>query len=232
MTFRGFPPAGMALLARLPTMDVGEFAAVRGDWQASLLDPARDLVDDLGACLTEQVSPGLVGDPKVNGSIAPINADLRFNPHGPRYKDHLLLRWWEGTPKKTAPTLFLRLDPGQIGFAAGVSFTSASCWRAAVGDNRAGDELRRLIDDVKQAVADVKQAVADVDIAGADLKRVPKPFPSDHPNADLLRHKAMFQLRWAEPLPAEVSTSDLTEFCAMRLVGLAGLHRWLVSELT
>ncbi|MGB0969724.1 MAG: DUF2461 family protein [Mycobacterium sp.] len=225
MTFTGFPPAGLALLARLPTLDVGEFAAVRDDWQALLLAPARDLVEELGACLTEQVSPGLVGSPKVNGSIAPINADVRFNPQGPRYKDHLLFRWWEGTPKKTAPTLFLRLDPDQIGFAAGVSFASVASWRAAVGDNRvAGEELRQLIDDVKRGGAEV-------DIAGADLKRVPKPFSSDHPNADLLRHKAMFQLRWAEPLPAQVSTGDLTEFCAARLSRLAGLHRWLVAEL-
>lgn len=226
MTFRGFPPEGLALLARLPTLDVGDFAAIRHAWQASLLDPARDLVDDLGACLTEQVSPGLTGSPKVNGSIAPINADLRFNPNGPRYKDHLLLRWWEGTPKKTAPTLFLRLDPDQIGFASGVSFVSTSCWRAAVGDSPAGGELRRLIDDIK-----LSDTGTDVDIAGADLKRVPKPFPPDHPRADLLRHKAMFQLRWAEPLPVEVSTGDLTEFCATRLVRLAGLHRWLVTEL-
>lgn len=225
MTFRGFPPAGMALLARLPSMDVDDFAAVRRDWQESLLDPARDLIGDLGACLNEEISPGLIGDPKVNGSIAPINNDLRFNPHGARYKDHLLLRWWEGTPKKTAPTLFVRIGTDQIGFASGASLASATRWRAAVDDNRTGDELRRLIDDIKNAVADV-------DIAGADLKRVPKPFPSDHPNANLLRHKAMFQLRWAEPLPTEASTSDLTEFCAIRLVRLAGLHRWLVSELT
>ena len=74
-------------------------------------------------------------------------------------------------------------------------------------------------------------AEADVDIAGADLKRVPKPFPSDHRSADLLRHKTMFQLRWAEPLPEEVTTGDLTEFCAARLLRLAGLHRWLVAEL-
>ena len=225
MTFRGFSSAGLSLLGRLPTLDAGEFAAVRDDWQALLLDPARDLVEELGARLTEEVSPALVGSPKVNGSIAPINADVRFNPQGPRYKDHLLFRWWEGTPKKTAPTVFLRLDPGQIGFAAGVSFASTDRWRSAVGDDRAaGEELHRLIDNLKRGGSEV-------DIAGADLKRVPKPYSSDHPNADLLRHKAMFQLRWAEPLPAEVSSGDLTEFCAARLGRLAGLHRWLVAEL-
>ena len=226
MTFGGFPQAGLELLARLPNLDTDGFAAARGDWQTYLLDPARDLVDDLGARLNEQVSPGLTASPKVNGSIAPINADLRFNPSGPRYKDHLLLRWWEGEPKKTAPTLFLRVDPGRIGFASGVSFASTATWRAAVSDSATGGQLRRLIDDVKRADGDVE-----VDLAGADLKRVPKPFPDDHLSADLLRHRAMFQLRWAEPLPIQVSTGDLTEFCAQRLARLAGLHRWLVAEL-
>ncbi len=224
MTFGGFAPAGLALLARLPTLDAAGFAAARSDWQTYVLDPARDLVEDLGARLTQQVSAGLIAEPKVNGSIAPIQRDLRFDPHGPRYKDHLLFRWWEGTPKKTAPTLFLRLDPGQIGFAAGVSFASTSHWRTVVGDSPAGADLPRLI-------GDIKRATADVEIAGADLKRVPAPFPPHHPGADLLRHKAMFQLRWAEPLPEEVSTGGLTDFCAARLSRLAGLHRWLVAEI-
>ncbi|WP_211695835.1 DUF2461 family protein [Mycobacterium spongiae] len=224
MTFLGFPPAGLALLARLPTLDSAGFSAVRPDWEEHVLNPARDLVDDLGAQLTEQISPGLIAEPKVNGSIAPINRDLRFNPDGPRYKDHVMFRFWEGTPKKTAPTLFLRIDPGQIGFASGVVFASTDRWRAAVGDPPVAEELRRLIEDIQAAIGDV-------DIAGADLKRVPSPFPPDHPGADLLRHKATFQLRWAEPLPEEVSTGALTAFCTARLSKLAGLHRWLVAQM-
>ncbi|OSC43126.1 hypothetical protein [Mycobacterium decipiens] len=119
MTFNGFPPAGLALLARLPTLDPASFAAVRGDWEQNLLDPARNLVNDLGARLIEHVSPG------------------------------------------------------------------------------------------------------GVDIAGANLKRVPSPFPTDHPGADLLRHKTMFQLRWAEALPSGVSTHRLVALSAMRLARLA-----------
>nr|WP_277396005.1 DUF2461 family protein [Mycobacterium gordonae] len=224
MSFAGFPPAGLSLLARLPTLDAAAFAAVRPDWQAYVLDPSRQLVDDLGVCLIEQISPGLIADPKVNGSIAPIHRDLRFDPHGPRYKDHLLFRWWEGTPKKTAPTLLLRLDPSQIGFAAGVLFASTGTWRTVVGERPAGQQLTLLINDIKRASPDVE-------IAGADLKRVPSPFPADHPAADLLRHRATFQIRWAEPLPADVSTGALTDYCAARLRRLAGLHRWLVTEI-
>jgi uncharacterized protein (DUF2461 family) len=220
VNFTGFPPAGLALLARLPGLDPAGFAAIRASWDELVLQPARQFVTDLGATLAERISPDLIADPKVHGSIAPINRDLRFDPHGPRYKDHLLFRWWEGTPKKTAPTLFVRLDPTRIGFASGVVFTSTDQWRTVAGDETTARALVRLLNGIRN---DVPQA----EIAGADLKRVPTPFSTDHPGADLLRHKTMFQLRWAEPLPIAASKPDLIEHCTARLDPLAELHRWL-----
>jgi uncharacterized protein (DUF2461 family) len=222
MSFTGFPHAGLVLLARLPSLDTAGFAAARGEWEELLLEPARHFVDDLGAVLVERISYGLVADVRVNGSIAPINRDLRFDPHGPRYKDHLLFRWWDGTPKKTAPTLYVRLDPTRVGFASGIVFPSTDRWRTAVGDASRARALRQLIEGIRRVAPDV-------DIAGADLKRVPAPFPADHPGADLLRHKAMFQLRWSGPLPSEVSSPDLVPLCAARLALLADLHRWLLT---
>ncbi|HEX4661124.1 MAG TPA: DUF2461 family protein [Streptosporangiaceae bacterium] len=223
MTSTGFPAAGLALLARLPTLDKAGFAAEHTRWQDLVLQPSRRLVQNLGALLTEQISPGLITDDRVNGSIAPVNRNLRFDPHGARYKDHLLFRWWEGAPKKTAPTLYMRLGATQIGFASGVVFASTDHWRATVGDLARARTLCRLVDDISRATPSA-------DIAGADLKRVPAPFTTDHPGADLLRHGAMFQLRWAEPLPAEVSAPAFIQVSAARLARLAGLHRWLVTE--
>lgn len=221
--FAGFPPAGLTLLARLPSLDPDGFGAERAGWANLLLQPARQFVSDVGVVLAKRVSPGLVADPRVNGSIAPINRDLRFDPHGPRYKGHLLFRWWAGAPKKTAATLFVRLEPTRIGFASGLVFASVDRWRAALGDITAAEELLRLIDGVRRATPDVE-------VAGADLKRVPAPYRVDHPAADLLRHKTMFQLRWAEPLPASVSTPELVDHTAARLARLGGLHRWLRTE--
>ena len=46
---------------------------------------------------------------------------MRFDQTGPRYKDHLLLRWWEGAVKNVAPTRMVRLDATSVGFATGVT---------------------------------------------------------------------------------------------------------------
>ncbi|HET9143418.1 DUF2461 family protein [Actinophytocola sp.] len=218
MSFTGFPPAGRALLARLPGLDPAGFAAEHTAWTTLLLDPARGFVTALGAVLVERISPGLLADPRVNGSIAPINRDLRFDPHGPRYKDHLLFRWWErDRPKRTAPTLFVRLDPTRIGYASGMVFPSTDQWRTAVADHTTAQGL----------INRVRRDLPDAEIAGADLKRVPAPYPADHPNADLLRHKTMFQLRWTQPLPTAVSTPAFVEHCATQLARLTALHHWL-----
>jgi len=70
MTFAGFPPAGLMLLARLPTLDKAGFATEHQAWEQHLLQPARAFGEDLGALLADHVSPGLVADPRSRPSTA------------------------------------------------------------------------------------------------------------------------------------------------------------------
>src|SRR5258708_18636761 len=81
MSFTGFPPAGLALLARLPALDKAGFAAEHAAWEQLLLQPSRRFAEDLGRRLAQQISPRLIADATVHGSITPINRDLRFDPH-------------------------------------------------------------------------------------------------------------------------------------------------------
>ena len=91
-----------------------------------MLEPAKAFVTALGEELSKTISKDLVAEPRTNGSIAPINNDLRFAPaNSPKarapYKDHLLFRFWEGADKKIAPTLFVRLSAESVGFASGAA---------------------------------------------------------------------------------------------------------------
>lgn len=220
--FAGFPRQGLDLLAELPTFDRQRFQATKARYDATVADPAKAFVAALVPTLVERVSPGVVGVPKVNGSIAPITNDRRFAPDKAPYKDHLLFRCWEGADKKLAPTLFVRLAPDGVGFASGAALPSLDRWRALVDDDTTGRALAAAIDEVVAATG--------AEVVGADLKRVPAPFGAEHPRADLLRHKGL-QVRWVEPVPPSVTSARFVAWCARRLEMAAPLHRWLVGHL-
>lgn len=214
--FDGFPKEGLALLSELGTRDRAWFQENKKRYDALVAAPAKAFVDAMTEGLQAAISPGIVGQPKTNGSISPINNDLRFAKGKAPYKDHLLIRWWEGPNKKTAPCLWVRVSEASTGFATG-RVVDADLWRNAV-DAR-GDELASALKKLGKG--------RDIDIAGAELKRVPKPYAEDHPHADLLRHKSSFQARWPEPTPATVTKKGYVDWCVKRLEKCADVHRWL-----
>ncbi|MDH4118604.1 MAG: DUF2461 domain-containing protein [Acidimicrobiia bacterium] len=217
--FDGFTKQGLELLTRLPTLDKDRFAAVKKQYTAEIAEPAKEFVDALGGELAGRISNGIEYAAKTNGSISPINNDLRFNPEAAPYKDHLLFRFWEGPNKKTAPTLFVRLSAEDVGFATGVVFDPVDRARQAIDSD--GADLRREID------ALVRQTKGEV--AGADLKRVPKPYPQDHPQAELLKH-TWLQVRWLTR--SSRTGSGLLGRCVDQLEKAGSVHRWLVDHLS
>jgi len=222
MSFTGFPASGLSFLTTLGSKNRDWFQANKKQYDDEVAQPAKDFVSALTELLQDRVSPFIEGQPKTNASISPINNDLRFNPDASPYKDHLLMKWWEGDNKKLAPTLYVRLSQDQVGFASGMMLADLDRWRSAVG-NDAGAALATAIAELENEF--------DVDVAGLALKKVPKPWPQDHPRADLLRHK-MFQVRWPEPTPSSVSTDEFADFCVSRLALLAEIHFWLRDNLT
>lgn len=222
MTFDGFGLAALAFLEALGGRDRDWFQAHKKEYDAEVASPAKAFVSAMTDELRAGAFPLIEGQPKTNGSIAPINNDLRFKPDASPYKDHLLFKWWEGPDKKLAPTLWVRLSSQAVGFAAGVTISDIGRWRDAVGGS-AGEVLATAIEKLSKG--------REVDVAGSALKRVPAPWPQDHPRADLLRHKG-FQVRWLEPLPASVGSAAFVGFCAAQLEQVADVHRWLVAELS
>ena len=220
--FTGFPGDGLALLASLPSHDTPWFKSHKREYEAGVASPAKAFVEALGERLRAEISPSIEAIPRTNGSIAPINNDVRFAKDAPIYKDHLLFRFWEGTPKKQAPTLFVRLSATDLGFASGAAFATPDRWRAAVGADSTGAALASLLDGLR--------ARHPIDIAGAATKRVPAPYEPDHERADLLRLRG-FQVRWSEPAPAVITGPDLVDWCLERLNELAPVHAWLVANI-
>ena len=221
--FSGYPDGSGEFLRELGTAGKAWLDDNRSSYEDLVVAPTRAFVEALGERLRRDLSPAIVAQPKTNGSIAPITNDLRFSPDKSPYTDHLLLRFWEGDSRKTSPTLFVRLGPDEVGFATGAPIPSTERWRRLIDDDRTGAPLAAALARLGRG--------RDLDIAGRDYKRVPKPFSDVHPRADLLRHKAGFQARWSEPVPASIGQARFVDFCARRLGACAEVHRWLVDNL-
>ncbi len=222
-TFSGFPREGLEFLTTLGTKDKAWFDENRKTYEQSVVAPTKAFVQAVGERLVEEISLGFVAVPKTNGSISPINNDLRFSPDRAPYKDHLLLRFWDGPDKKAAPALWLRISENDVGFASGASIASLDRWRELVADDTTGGELDRIL----TALGKGRR----LDIAGQEYKKVPKPYDEDHPRADLLRHKHGLQARWVEPTPASASKASFVDWCMRRLNAGRDLHHWFMSNL-
>lgn len=210
-----FTAEGRDFLGRMSSMTPSQFKEQRSAYQALIADPAKTFVTALVPRLQESISSGIEGEPKTNGSIAPINNDRRFAPDKPPYKDHLLFRFWEGPNKKTAPTLFVRVAADSVGFASGMMFADVATWRETIDAD--GDGLA-------SAIA-TPSAGRSTEVVGEVLKRTPAPYTDDHPHAALLRHK-MFQIRWLAT-DIDITADAFVEQAAAELSGAAAVHRWL-----
>jgi uncharacterized protein (TIGR02453 family) len=89
--------------------------------------------------------------------------------------------------------------------------------REAVAADRSGRELASIVAALRKKGYEVE---------GQDLKRVPPPYPQDHPRADLLRHKRLFYWkRWpAEPW---IATAKPRQLVARVWTDGADLETWM-----
>ncbi len=219
--FTGFPQTGLDFLTTLGTKNKTWFDANRSIYDSDVVPHAKAFVVELGELLADRISGGIEYAPKTNGSIAPINNDLRFTPDASPYKDHLMFKFWEGPDKKVSPMLWVRMSPTDgVGFASGIAFRSTDRWREAIDEQ--GESF--AVD------LDVLVGKTKADVVGEGLKKVPKPYAEDHPRGDLLRHKG-FQVRWIKKTPKSITTAKFADWCANELERVTPIHAWLVRHL-
>jgi uncharacterized protein (TIGR02453 family) len=222
-TFTGFDPAAFGFLRDLAAHnDRTWFREHQDVYKERLLEPARAFVVALGARLAA-ASPGIHADPRVNGSILRIARDTRFSSDPTPYRTHMSLWLWEGDgPSRECAGYFMRLDADAVVLGVGMHhFTDRILheYRRAVDSDERGDALERALRSAAKAGAEVGKA---------QWKRVPAPYPADHPRADLLRQGGLVAAITA-PLPAAAHSAAFPAWCAKHWKPLVPLQAWVAG---
>ena len=116
-----------------------------------------------------------------------IARDVRFSADKSPYHPWLQMVWTPFDPGHLSPVLFFSVEPDDTVLGCGIlGLKGADLTRYRVFVDARGDELRAAIAMAGGVLSD--------HMAGP-LARVPRPYPADHPQGDLLRRKSLLAMR-------------------------------------
>ena len=225
-SFNGFMPETVKFFTDLKKNNTREwFELNRWKFEKFVLDPARAFVVEMGLRLKE-ISPRIIAEPKVNGSIFRIFRDTRFSADKSPYKTNMGIYFWEGgATRLECSGFYFHLEPPGLMLGSGVYMFprhKLGSFRRAAVDPEYGDELSGIIDDIKSRKG--------YDVGGKFYKRIPAGFDPGHPNAGLLLHNGLYA-GFESPIPKPFYSRKLVDDCFEKYSSMAPLHRWLVSFL-
>jgi uncharacterized protein (TIGR02453 family) len=179
------PRASLSFLRDLAAHnDRDWFSASADRCRRDLIEPARALVRRLSAGLQADVPQITGSDKPTGGSLTRLHRDTRFSRDKCPFHTHIGMHFWHrsGT-RMEVPGFFLRIDPSEVLLATGLHQPEPA----------ALERLRRAIDRDPDGWMRASRNAAFVrrwnGLEGESLKRVPAPWPADHPLADDLRRK-------------------------------------------
>ena len=144
------------------------------------------------------------------------NRDIRFSADKSPYKLNIYADCVRGG--------YVSLDAEGLVAAGGrymVDDAQLKRLRDAIAADRSGKELVGIVAALRKKGYEVE---------GQDLKRVPAPYPQDHPRADLLRHKRLFYWRrW--PVEPWIATARARERVAQVWRDGKDLEAWMARHL-
>ncbi len=185
VAFAGFPKHAMGFWHELAaTMSKDWFDANKQRYQDEWVTPFTALLTGIAAGLAPAYRPAKLGPPK----ILRIYRDTRFA------KDKSPYKTWIGggvslggtKPNAGVAAIYMQFGIGEEFIGAGqyvFGDDEIVKWRKRVADARAGAAVQKLVDGLRDGGYKVH--------GSGELARVPKPYPADHPRADLLRMRGL-----------------------------------------
>lgn len=223
MAFVGFPEATVHFIAGLSDHNTKQwFEAHRADYDRHYIGAAKDFIIALQAPLAG-LSPELVAEPRVNGSIFRINRDIRFSKDKTPYKDHLDLWFWQGERKGAISGLFFRLTRDTLILGAGAHGFDKDRL-AAYRETVSQPDMRKKLLGIEKEMAN-----NDMPLEGLHYARLPRGFAADDAETErLLRFNAL-HASYQLPHPPSLSSAEFVDFCVEKWAHAMPLHRWLIE---
>jgi uncharacterized protein (TIGR02453 family) len=217
--FVGMPDEGLAFLEDLEERNTKEFFdANRQVFSEQVLAPFAALVEAAAARLRRSVPT--LGQPK----IFRIYRDLRFTRDKTPYKTSMSASVpsrpaAEGGPG-VATGFYVNVGPAGLYTASGLYHPGRpelERMRAAIAGPDMGPELEAVL---RRAAAKRLEPWLD------PLQRMPRPWPADHPRADLLKARSLVLNRQHERAPW-LQTADLLDHLVADWKAMILFNRWL-----
>ena len=191
-----FPVAGLDFLRDLDANNNKEwFHANKKRYEHSLKLPGRALVDAVNGELSA-ISPSHVTP--AGKAISRINRDIRFSKDKTPYNVKLWAGFHDASqPKGASAGYYFGFGLEDVGVGAGAWMPPKEYigpLRAHIAEHHA--DLEAILADLPSEYTELK---------GEKYKRVPKPFPPDHPAGEWLKHKGFHIGR---SMPLDVVTTE------------------------
>jgi uncharacterized protein (TIGR02453 family) len=199
--FSGFPPEAMQFFRGLARNNNRDWFLPRKEiFEQKVKQPMRELVEVVNAGM-KSYAPQHVTEP--DKAIYRFYRDTRFSKDKTPYKDRIAATFpRRGMSRHEGASYYFAVSNKEVAIGGGVYMPmpeTLQAIRQRIAEHPA--EFRRLI----SAKAAQKLYGA---MQGEQLSRIPKGFASDHPAADLLRHKQF--LYYVELGPEIASTQEIS----------------------
>ena len=223
-TFDGFPKECISFFRELSVNNsIHWFKQHKREYDEFVLKPVRCFVYDMGERL-RLIAPRISADPRTNRSLFRINRDIRFSDDKTPYKTHLAVWFWEGSgPRMECSGFYFHLEPDTLMLGVGIyRFPKPLLekYRTYAVHKKYGTALEQAINNIT--------GTGNITLGGAHYKRIPGGFDPHHKNAALLLHNGLYAGE-ETPIPDELFSGELVDYCFERFILMAPLHRWLVN---
>lgn len=226
--FTGFPPEALQFYADIAArQDRAWFDAHRAEYDRHVIEPAQAFINTLGPAL-QRVAPGVGYDPNHTGrgSFKKIHTDQRFQKGRDPFKTYAQMIFWKGplAQKKANSVFMVHFDPEKVVLAAGLKYFDGKlvkAYREAVVDPVVGAALGEITRGLR---------AQGYGVAGEHYKSVPRGFDPAHPNADLLRHSAIYSTHKSD-VPPELHSAAFVDWCLAHFEVMGPMFRWSVDFL-